>query len=183
VANDFRCKIPHVKAFFAVLTDAKNAALFSTEERELIRRHVPWTRVVQDVKSEYNGKPIELLKYIWKRQKDLVLKPSDEYGGMGVTLGWGTDASRWERAIEEALPGGKKAKAHGCWIVQERKCNTSQRSPSTPIAIRLPIRRSSRTRRPSTLVIGGRAVRSRNGLASRTRSIGRATTRSSNALI
>jgi hypothetical protein len=120
VANNFRCKIPHVKAFFAVLTDARNAALFSTEERELIRRHVPWTRVVQDVKSDYGGKPIELLKYIRERRKDLVLKPSDEYGGMGVTLGWETDAIHWERAIEEALPGGKKAMAHGCWIVQER---------------------------------------------------------------
>ena len=94
VANNFRCKIPHVKAFFAVLTDEKNAALFSAEERELIRRHVPWTRVVQDVKSDYNGKPIELLKYIRKHRKDLVLKPSDEYGGMGVTLGWETDAKK-----------------------------------------------------------------------------------------
>jgi hypothetical protein len=120
VANNFRCKIPHVKAFFAVLTDARNATLFSTAERELIRRHVPWTRVVQDVKSDYGGKPIELLKYIRKHQKDLVLKPSDEYGGMGVTLGWETDAKHWERAIQEALPGGKKAKERGCWIVQER---------------------------------------------------------------
>ena len=75
---------------------------------------------MEDVKSEYGGKPIELLKHIRKRQKDLVLKPSDEYGGMGVTLGWETNAKHWERAIEEALPGGKKAQAHGCWIVQER---------------------------------------------------------------
>src|SRR6476660_8077273 len=29
VANNFRCKIPHVKAFFAVLTDEQNGALFS----------------------------------------------------------------------------------------------------------------------------------------------------------
>src|SRR5277367_7120888 len=29
VANTFRCKIPHVKAFFAVLTDEQNGALFS----------------------------------------------------------------------------------------------------------------------------------------------------------
>src|SRR4029077_10382925 len=28
VANTFRCKIPHVKAFFAVLTDEQNGALF-----------------------------------------------------------------------------------------------------------------------------------------------------------
>src|SRR5258708_11224280 len=41
VANNFRCKIPHVKAFFAVLTDEQNGALFSHTERELIRKHIP----------------------------------------------------------------------------------------------------------------------------------------------
>jgi hypothetical protein len=120
VANNFRCKIPHVKTFFAVLTDARNASLFSSKERDIIRRHIPWTRVVRDVKSDYNGKPIELLKYIRENQQNLVLKPSDEYGGMGVTLGWEADVRVWENAIEQALPGGKLAEAHGTWIVQER---------------------------------------------------------------
>ncbi len=120
VANNFRCKIPHVKAFFAVLTDESNARYFSGDERDLIHRHVPWTRVVADVKTEYDGEPIELLEYIRKNQKNLVLKPSDEYGGKGVTLGWEVEKKEWENAIEQALPGGKAAEELGCWIVQER---------------------------------------------------------------
>jgi hypothetical protein len=120
VANNFRCKIPHVKTFFAVLTDAQNASLFSPRERGVIREHIPWTRVLRDVKSDYNGKPIELLKYIRENQRSLVLKPSDEYGGVGVMLGWEVDAAKWEEAIEQALPSGKLAGAHGTWIVQER---------------------------------------------------------------
>jgi hypothetical protein len=120
VANNFRCKIPHVKAFFAVLTDGRNAKLFTSEEREIIDRHVPWTRVVEDAKSDYYGDPIELLKYIRKHQKNLVLKPSDEYGGTGVRLGWKVNAKEWEKAIEHALPGGKLADAYRCWIVQEK---------------------------------------------------------------
>jgi hypothetical protein len=120
VANNFRCKIPHVKAFFAVLTNGQNAKLFSEEERDLIYRHVPWTRVVDDVKTEYDGETVELLKHIREHQNELVMKPSDEYGGKGVTLGWEVDKKHWERAIEEALPGGKRAKESGCWIVQER---------------------------------------------------------------
>jgi len=120
VANNFRCKIPHVKAFFAVLTEEKNSRYFSAEERELIRQHVPWTRVVADVGTEYDGNPIELLSYIRENQQSLVMKPSDEYGGMGVTLGWEVEKKEWERAMEQALPGGKLAKAHGSWIVQER---------------------------------------------------------------
>jgi hypothetical protein len=120
VANNFRCKIPHVKAFFAVLTEQKNAKLFSTEELDLIEQHVPWTRVVEDVKTDYQGKPIALLDYIRNNQRDLVLKPSDEYGGTGVTLGWEVDVRHWEKSIQEALPGGKSANEHSCWIVQEK---------------------------------------------------------------
>ncbi|HTC41658.1 MAG TPA: hypothetical protein VK703_08810 [Candidatus Acidoferrales bacterium] len=120
VANNFRCKISHVKAFFAVLTDEKNARYFSSDERDLIQRHVPWTRVVADAKTEYDSEPIELLDYIRKNQKNLVMKPSDEYGGKGVTLGWEVEKKEWENAIEQALPGGKATKELGCWIVQER---------------------------------------------------------------
>jgi uncharacterized circularly permuted ATP-grasp superfamily protein len=120
VANNFRCKVPHVKAFFAVLTDEKNAGYFSSEERDLIQRHVPWTRVVADVKTEYDGESVGLLEYIRKHQKNLVMKPSDEYGGKGVTLGWEVQKKEWDAAIEQALPKGKTAKEQGCWIVQER---------------------------------------------------------------
>src|SRR5271168_4760599 len=103
VANSFRCKIPHVKAFFAVLTDEKNGALFSHGEREIIRRHIPWTRIVADVKTSHYGQPVELLAFIGKERENLVLKPSDEYGGSGVTLGWETDEDAWDAAIERAL--------------------------------------------------------------------------------
>src|SRR5258706_5803609 len=63
------------------------------------------------------------------------------------------------------------------------KCSTNQRSPSTPMAIRLPIRRNSRTVRLSTFVMGGCTVRSKKGLVSRTRSIGWPTIRGSRALM
>jgi hypothetical protein len=39
---------------------------------------------------------------------------------MGVTLGWEVDKKHWERAMEQALPGGKLEQEHGSWIVQER---------------------------------------------------------------
>jgi hypothetical protein len=115
VANNFRCKIPHVKAFFAVLTDEQNGALFSHGERELIRKHIPWTRVVADVETAHYGQPIELLAFIRKERENLVLKPSDEYGGSGVTLGWETADAVWDAAIERAL-----SSKNGVWIAQER---------------------------------------------------------------
>ncbi len=120
VANTFRCKIPHVKAFFAVLTDEQNGALFSHDEREMIKRHIPWTRVVADVKTAHYGKPIELLPFIGKERENLVLKPSDEYGGTGVTLGWETDEASWDAVVGRAVSSAQAGSTSGCWIVQER---------------------------------------------------------------
>jgi len=115
VANNFRCKIPHVKAFFAVLTDEKNAGMFSFDEREMIKKHVPWTRVMADVPTAHYGEHIELLAYARRERGRLVLKPSDEYGGSGVTLGWEISESEWDAAIEKAISA-----KDGAWIVQER---------------------------------------------------------------
>ena len=117
VANTFRCKIPHVKAFFAVLTDERNGSLFSHHEREAIRLHIPWTRVVSDVGTAHYGEHIDLLDFIRKNRSNLVLKPSDEYGGSGVTLGWETSERDWDTAIGRAV---SSTNSGGAWIVQER---------------------------------------------------------------
>ena len=106
VANTLRCKLPHKKAFFAILTDDRFKHLFSAEERTLIRRHVPWTRVVRD------GPIVERLRDSRER---LVLKPNDEYGGSGVTLGWEAASGAWDAAIERAL-----GDPPGSWVAQER---------------------------------------------------------------
>jgi hypothetical protein len=120
VANNFRCKIPHVKAFFAVLTDEKNTRYFSGDELELIHRHVPWTRVIADVKTEYDGDAVDLLEFMRKNRKNLVIKPNDEYGGKGVTLGWEVEKNEWESAIQQIVSSTASDAGHGCWIAQER---------------------------------------------------------------
>jgi len=120
VANDFRCKIPHVKAFFAVLTDDRNGSLFSSKEKEVIRRHVPWTRVVSDTRTTHNDESIDLLPFLREHRDNLVLKPSDEYGGTGVTLGWEADEKKWDATIEKAVAAAKAGGDAGCWITQER---------------------------------------------------------------
>jgi hypothetical protein len=120
VANTFRCKIPHVKAFFAVLTDERNGGLFSHHEREVIQRHIPWTRVVEDVGTAHYGEHIELLSFIREKRENLVLKPSDEYGGSGVTLGWETNEGDWDEAVGRAISATKPGQKSSAWIVQER---------------------------------------------------------------
>ena len=115
VANTFRCKIPHKKAFFSVLTDEQNEKLFSAAELALIRRHVPWTRRLEDARTTRDGETVELLKYVREHRENFVMKPNDEYGGTGVTLGWETEPAVWDAAIQKALAEPEKA-----WVVQER---------------------------------------------------------------
>ncbi len=115
VANALTCKIAHKKAFFAVLTDERNSALFSASEREVIRRHIPWTRLLEDAKTTRDGESFGLLDYVRKRRNDFVLKPNDEYGGTGVNLGWEMNDTNWDEALQRAL-----SDSNSKWVVQER---------------------------------------------------------------
>lgn len=115
VANTFRCKIPHKKAFFAVLTDERNAGLFSEEERTIIEAHVPWTRILADTDTMLHGRRQRLMRLAEDHRESLVLKPNDEYGGTGVTLGWETPPSAWYEALNIALQSPA-----GTWVIQER---------------------------------------------------------------
>jgi hypothetical protein len=113
MVNSFRSKLIHKKALFAVLTAPKHAALFSQNELAAIRSHVPWTRVVRDERTDYFGRDVNLLDFIRADSERLVLKPNDDYGGHGITIGWNVDQRGWDEAINEAL-------ANGDYIVQER---------------------------------------------------------------
>src|SRR5215218_472263 len=79
MVNSFRSKLIHKKALFAVLTDERHAHLFSDDEREAIRAHVPWTRRVRAESTTHFGEEIELLDFIVRRRDRLVLKPNDDY--------------------------------------------------------------------------------------------------------
>jgi hypothetical protein len=115
MANTLRCKIPHKKAFFAVLTDDRRAPLFDAREQEIIKQHVPWTRIVEDTATTRDGQAIDLLPYIRREREALVIKPNDEYGGAGVLLGWEASEAQWDAAIDRAVADPESA-----WIVQRR---------------------------------------------------------------
>jgi uncharacterized circularly permuted ATP-grasp superfamily protein len=115
MANTFRCKIPHKKAFFAVLTSEAFSHLFSAVEHTLIRAHIPWTRLLAGTRTTLDDRPIDLIEHVRRHKDDFVIKPNDEYGGAGVILGWDAEASAWQAAIERALSG-----TEGWWVVQRR---------------------------------------------------------------
>ena len=113
MVNSFRSKLIHKKALFAVLTNARYAELFTSEERDAIRQHVPWTRKVRAGRTEHHGEQIDLLEYAAQNRDRLVLKPNDDYGGHGIYIGWNTDEIGWDEALRHAL-------ANGDYLLQER---------------------------------------------------------------
>jgi uncharacterized circularly permuted ATP-grasp superfamily protein len=103
MVNPVQCKILHKKLSLAVLSDERNAELFSAAEREAIAAYIPWTRRVEERHSRFRGRDIDLVPFILEQRENLVLKPSDDYGGAGIVLGWEVDGSTWERAVTKAL--------------------------------------------------------------------------------
>lgn len=122
MVNPPRCKILHKKASLAVLSDERNAELFDPEARRAIAAHVPWTRVVEERRTTYAGREVDLVPFVLEHRERFVLKPNDEYGGVGVVLGWTVGAADWERAVAAALASRA--------VVQERVPVPSEPYPS-----------------------------------------------------
>jgi hypothetical protein len=128
MVNPFRCKLVHKKVTFALLTGDGDDGWMTKEERGVIKKHVPWTRKVRDCDMQVfrpmDDRPrnVDFLPFLLENKNDYVLKPSDEYGGKGVVLGWETDQNAFERALREACAG--------CWVVQERVQPISETFPA-----------------------------------------------------
>jgi hypothetical protein len=122
MANGFHSKILHKKASLAVLSDEGNASLFDAADHAAIRDCIPWTRVVAERRTVHEGRPVDLVPFIHEAKDRMVLKPNDDYGGKGITLGWTVDVHAWEAAVQAAL-----AAPH---IVQEKVEIPSEPFPS-----------------------------------------------------
>ncbi len=122
MVNPFSCKMLYKKASFAVLSDEQNAFLFSPDEQQAIDAHIPWTRVVEERRTQHEGRDIDLLPFILDNRERMVLKPNDDYGGHGIVLGWTVDDSEWEQAVQNARQNP--------YIIQERITIPSEPYPS-----------------------------------------------------
>jgi hypothetical protein len=112
MVNPFRCKVLYKKASLAVLSDERNAGLFTAAQSQAVADCVPWTRVVEERHTEFAGRRVDLVPFVLAHRERLVLKPNDDYGGKGIVLGWTVDAGTWEQAVQGALAAP--------FVVQER---------------------------------------------------------------
>jgi len=103
MTNSPSAKLMAKKASLAFLSDEQNSFLFTPQQQQAIRDHIPWTRLVAEAKSTYDGQSIDLIDFISENRDRLVLKPNDEYGGQGVVLGWECSAEDWDIKIQQAI--------------------------------------------------------------------------------
>lgn len=122
MVNPFRCKVLHKKASLAVLSDERNQHLLDAASREAVAMHIPWTRVVEERRTERGGASLDLVPWAAEHREELVLKPNDEYGGKGIVLGWEVSQEEWEETLRLALSEP--------YIVQERVALPSEPFPS-----------------------------------------------------
>lgn len=100
------------KLNLALLSEYRSSNLFTPEEKEVIRKYIPWTRKIIPGFTTYGSTRIKLDQFIISNRERLVMKPGTGYGGYEVFVGFGTPPDQWKKQLEQAILGKN-------WVVQE----------------------------------------------------------------
>lgn len=101
------------KRNLALISEHADSDAFSRAERQLIAEHVPWSRLVAPGPTTFRGKHGELGEILLTARQDLVLKPAQSYGGIGVQIGRSTSPDVWQELVRQALENS------GTYIAQQ----------------------------------------------------------------
>jgi hypothetical protein len=105
------------KATLAMLSEfAHDSAMFSTQERAVIDRVLPWSRLLG---RPGGGTDADLIEECAQRQEQLVFKPTGLFGGQGVLIGREVDARMWREALTTSAESG-------CLVQEVVRPNTEQ---------------------------------------------------------
>ncbi|MFC9224060.1 hypothetical protein ACFT8W_25595 [Streptomyces hygroscopicus] len=93
------------KAILALLSDSEYRQSFSEAEKQLIDRMLPWTRLVRDGWTRFNGERVDFMTFSVENQQNLILKPGAGLSGMGIVAGWETERDAWEKLLRRSAGG------------------------------------------------------------------------------
>ncbi|MBM3249296.1 MAG: circularly permuted type 2 ATP-grasp protein [Candidatus Omnitrophica bacterium] len=92
------------KSVFEVFSSPEFYSLFNAKERQLLKRHVPWTRLLKErCTADESLRRIDLAPFVEKNKDKLIIKPNRAYGGKGVVIGKLTGKKVWRDYLEKAL--------------------------------------------------------------------------------
>ncbi len=119
------------KGNLALLSENEELEGWTEEERQLIRDHIPWTRLVSPRTTTWRGAEVQFPGFLLDHRDDLVLKRSQGAGGSAVHVGRYLEPDAWEARLREAVE-------EGTWIVQERVESKPYFYPPPPGATPVP---------------------------------------------
>ncbi|MBN1296558.1 circularly permuted type 2 ATP-grasp protein [bacterium] len=103
MANPLNSKLAGKKSLMAVLQTDAMAEKLTDEEKDVVDRHIPWTRLVMDGKTTYGGRTVQLLDFLRENRENMVMKPIGLYGGKNVAIGRDMTDADWESVLKTAI--------------------------------------------------------------------------------
>ncbi|MBI1884052.1 MAG: hypothetical protein HYS08_07595 [Chlamydiae bacterium] len=101
--GSLRSQIGFDKRTLAILSDPMFDTYFTSEERALCARHIPWTRVLKEGETVFRGERFSIPENLVKNQSLFILKPSDLNRGRGIVFGSQVSAVKWEKEVKRGL--------------------------------------------------------------------------------
>jgi hypothetical protein len=100
------------KRNLALLSENEDLEYWTDEDRDLIRAHIPWTRLVSPRTTAFHGETVEFPAFLLERRADVVLKRGAGVGGADVHVGRFMEPAAWAARVGEVME-------EGGWIAQE----------------------------------------------------------------
>ncbi|UCH92325.1 MAG: hypothetical protein JSV88_18790, partial [Candidatus Aminicenantes bacterium] len=105
-------KLMSSKLNLALLSQHEDSDIFSLEEREVIKKYIPWTRKTMIGEVTYGTDKVKLEEFVFSNKERLVLKPCMGISGVGIHAGKNTPGDQWKKVVNKAF----KEKN---WLIQE----------------------------------------------------------------
>jgi hypothetical protein len=96
----------------AVLSENEDSEVFTSKERDIIKKHIPWTRKLVPGEVTWRTTKYNLYDLVLLQQENLVIKPSIGLGGENVYIGRCTPKTLWKDIVKLVIQ--KRT-----WLVQE----------------------------------------------------------------
>jgi glutathionylspermidine synthase len=103
VVNPLRSRLAGNKGVMEILTSSAFERFFTPAENQAKLRLLPWSRLLQERRTDYLGREIDLLPFVATRPEKFVLKPGAAFGGQDVVLGPFCDKQEWLKRLDEAV--------------------------------------------------------------------------------
>jgi hypothetical protein len=103
MVGPLRSQIAFSKKLFAFLHEPEILGQLPRNLADAVSAHVPWTRELRYMETEFNGEGIDLIPFIKAHKDHFVIKPCISKCGYGIFQGKYTEQDEWDKAVSAGL--------------------------------------------------------------------------------